>query len=228
MNQIASWKYLGSFEPGPNDPHIPADFSRPYYESYVLSRAQCDALYHEVIGRYSKKQLSRVYMPSGVGSQIDLGARYTHYYDPHSFTIGQELDKLFNDAVSLACQQVWGKVATAVARTQLLGYEERCMFRTHADNSVLSPIGWVRNDPTRDISGILYVSEHAEFSTRPGQFSGGEFVFDNLVDEYNKKIVVKPKKGQLILFPSDPRFIHSVLPVTGGYRIAFVNWWKLS
>ncbi len=85
---------------------------------------------------------------------------------------------------------------------------------------------WKRNNPERDLTGLLYISESVDTPTEPNQFSGGHLLLDNLIMD-NSPVRIRPTKGQLIMFPSHPMFVHQVEPITAGYRISFVNWYSV-
>lgn len=205
---------------------VPTTNPTPYFTSQLLSEAKADALYHEVIAQYTRKQLHRVYQSDGQGDQINLDSRYTHAYDFYQIPGAQEVEAKFNAEVNRVAQMWWGKESVPVYSPQILGYEEKCHFRTHCDNSIWKDNAWFQNDPMRDITALIYVSECVPTVTRPNQHSGGELVLDN-IQMANGPVRIAPKKGQFVMFPSHPVYRHKVTPVTRGYRIAFVNWWSL-
>src|SRR6266850_6362334 len=68
----------------------------------------------------------------------------------------------------------------------------------HADNCRQNEQGdWVANHaPQRDVSAIYYLND---------TFEGGEIVFDR------QRLMVKPRRGLLLAFPSDAAHVHEVL-----------------
>jgi prolyl 4-hydroxylase len=86
------------------------------------------------------------------------------------------------------------------------GYHSR-----HADNCRQNEQGdWVANHtPQRDVSAIYYLND---------EFEGGEIVFERA------QLVVKPRRGLLLAFPSDADHLHEVLPVRGGVRYTMPIW----
>lgn len=205
---------------------VPESHPVPYWSSQLLSPAESDAVYHEVIGQYSTKQLHRVYTADGKGSQVDLNARHTHSYDFYSLQGAAEIERRINAEVERCAQTWWGKTSTPTHSPQILGYEERCKFLSHCDNSIWNHPAWMRNDPLRDISGILYVSDCVALPTATNQYSGGHLVMDNIHTAAGP-VRVFPQKGKFVAFPSHPMYRHQVTPVVRGYRVAFVNWWSL-
>jgi hypothetical protein len=81
----------------------------------------------------------------------------------------------------------------------------------HSDNSELDEDGaWVPNHtPQRAVSALYYLND---------AFAGGEIVFET------QGLVVRPRPGLFLAFPSDERFVHEVLPVTAGRRYSLAIW----
>jgi hypothetical protein len=81
----------------------------------------------------------------------------------------------------------------------------------HADNCRQNEHGdWVANHtPQRDVSAIYYLNE---------AFEGGEIVFEL------QQLIVKPRRGLLLAFPSDADHVHEVLPVRSGVRYTMPIW----
>ena len=83
---------------------------------------------------------------------------------------------------------------------QLLRYKPRDQYPNHYDGP--TELG-------RHISAILYLND---------DYEGGELVFGL------HKVVIKPKKGMLLLFPSNYAYQHRAMPVTKGTKYAMVTW----
>jgi predicted 2-oxoglutarate/Fe(II)-dependent dioxygenase YbiX len=81
----------------------------------------------------------------------------------------------------------------------------------HADNCRQNEQGeWVANHtPHRDVSAIYYLND---------EFDGGEIFFERT------QLMVKPRRGLLLAFPSDADHVHEVLPVRGGVRYTMPIW----
>jgi 2OG-Fe(II) oxygenase superfamily len=86
------------------------------------------------------------------------------------------------------------------------GYHSR-----HADNARQNDQGdWVANHtPQRDVTAIYYLND---------EFDGGEIVFER------QQLVVKPRRGLLLAFPSDAAHLHEVLPLRSGIRYTMPVW----
>lgn len=205
---------------------VPADYPTPYFTSQLLTESEADEVHHAVIAQYKTKQLHQVYQPDGTGSQVNLDSRYTHAYDYYMIPNARSIEAKFNSEVNRVAQMWWNKQSTPIYNPQILGYEEKCRFLTHCDNSVWANNQWFQNDPLRDVTALLYISDCVNTVTRPNQHSGGELVLDN-VQTATGPVRISPKKGQFVMFPSHPAYRHQVTQVTRGYRIAIVNWWQL-
>jgi len=81
----------------------------------------------------------------------------------------------------------------------------------HADNCRQNEQGdWVANHtPQRDVSVIYYLND---------EFDGGEIFFEQT------QLMVKPRRGLVLAFPSDAYHVHEVLPVRSGVRYTMAIW----
>ena len=81
----------------------------------------------------------------------------------------------------------------------------------HADNCRQNEQGdWVPNHtPQPDVSAIYYLNE---------EFEGGEIAFER------EGLVVKPRRGLLLAFPSGRDHVHQVYPVRRGIRYTMPIW----
>ena len=84
----------------------------------------------------------------------------------------------------------------------------------HADNERRKHGRWVRNHtPQRDYTGLLYLNDN---------FTGGELVFPD------RDVVIIPKPGLLVGFPSNHEFIHRVPKVLSGKRYSLPVWFTVN
>ena len=79
-------------------------------------------------------------------------------------------------------------------------------------------------DPDRQFSSLIYLSEYVEQYPGPNPFTGGTLSFSFLFDKGGEMLVIKPRKGLFVSFPSNPIFSHQAHPVTAGFRVAIVDW----
>jgi predicted 2-oxoglutarate/Fe(II)-dependent dioxygenase YbiX len=87
----------------------------------------------------------------------------------------------------------------------LLRYNTGGYYKLHVDTGPKDVVGSSRN-----LSITVVLND---------DFEGGEFVFFE-----DQKKVVKPSKGQVIVFPSNFMFPHEVCEVTKGTRYSIVTW----
>jgi predicted 2-oxoglutarate/Fe(II)-dependent dioxygenase YbiX len=84
----------------------------------------------------------------------------------------------------------------------------------HADNERREHGRWVPNhSPQRDYTGLAYLND---------DFTGGELVFPDL------DVVIAPKPGLLVAFPSNHKFVHAVPKVLSGKRYSLPVWFTVN
>jgi predicted 2-oxoglutarate/Fe(II)-dependent dioxygenase YbiX len=84
-------------------------------------------------------------------------------------------------------------------------------YKRHVDNLLLASrfVEVANGIPTRDISIVGYLND---------DFEGGETFFDR------QNIKVKPKQGNVLVFPSYYTHPHQSLPVIRGRKYSFTSW----
>ncbi|MGE4295007.1 MAG: 2OG-Fe(II) oxygenase [Campylobacterales bacterium] len=104
---------------------------------------------------------------------------------------------------------------------QVLGYGPGDFYGMHADNcSILLDekgeiSGWQPVATQRKITTVLFLND---------DFEGGKLTFDFLKDANGQTLMLTPKAGTMVAFPSNPYFAHTVHPVSAGYRVTLVEW----
>jgi len=95
-------------------------------------------------------------------------------------------------------------------RPEILRYRVGGEYKPHSDaeNWFADERKWKRVID-RDISILIYLNEG---------FVGGEIAFPNF------GMQLQPKRGLLIAFPSDARYLHTARPLISGVRYALVSW----
>jgi 2OG-Fe(II) oxygenase superfamily len=84
----------------------------------------------------------------------------------------------------------------------------------HADNERRKHGRWVPNHtPQRDYTGLVYLNDN---------FTGGELVFPD------RDVVIIPKPGLLVGFPSNHKFVHAVPKVLSGKRYSLLVWFTVN
>ena len=84
----------------------------------------------------------------------------------------------------------------------------------HADNARSENGQWLPNHtPQRDYTGLVYLND---------TFTGGELVFPD------RDVVIIPKRGLFVGFPSNHEFVHAVRNVLSGKRYSLPVWFTLT
>ena len=87
-------------------------------------------------------------------------------------------------------------------------------YTAHADSERREKGRWVPNHtPIRDYTALAYLND---------DFTGGELVFPDL------DVVIAPKTGLLVGFPSNHKFVHSVRSVLSGKRYSLPIWFTVN
>ncbi|WOJ96953.1 2OG-Fe(II) oxygenase [Congregibacter brevis] len=107
----------------------------------------------------------------------------------------------------------FGRKLRSLESPHVLRYTVGSYYRPHADSDDLNldTQRWEKK-LDRDLSLLFYLDD---------DYEGGEIVFPN----FNFRI--RPQAGTLLMFPSDCRYLHGVLPVTQGVRHTIVSWCAL-
>ena len=83
----------------------------------------------------------------------------------------------------------------------------------HADNSRREHGRWLPNHtPQRDYTALVYLNDN---------FTGGELVFPD------RDVVIIPKPGLFVGFPSNHKFVHAVPNVLSGKRYSLPVWFTM-
>lgn len=90
-------------------------------------------------------------------------------------------------------------------------YNEGAKFGKHSDNGGFDCGKAVIHQPNRKFSVLFYLDDYGV------DYEGGELVFPHLIP----KEIIKPKKYQVVIMPSNIYFMHEVREVTKGKRIIF-------
>ena len=84
----------------------------------------------------------------------------------------------------------------------------------HADNERKEHGRWLPNHTTqRDYTGLVYLNDN---------FAGGELVFPD------RDVVIIPKPGLFVGFPSNHEFVHAVPNVLSGKRYSLAVWFTMN
>ena len=78
--------------------------------------------------------------------------------------------------------------------------------------------------PNRQISTILFLTDSVMNITGAHQCIGGNLSFPYIRDQHDEMLIVEPRAGLLVAFPSNPIFLHEVHEVFEGFRMTIVDW----
>jgi len=120
------------------------------------------------------------------------------------------IDKLIETHLTRILSKHFQKTLYWYERPHVLYYMAGGKYDVHADaenhNTLVD--SWIKARD-RDYSILVYLTD---------DFEGGELLFNRFGFRY------KPKRGDLVVFPSDNRYLHTAEPVTSGHRYAIVSW----
>lgn len=107
----------------------------------------------------------------------------------------------------------YGRKLRSLESPHILRYSVGSYYRPHADSDELNldTSRWEKK-LDRDLSLLLYLDD---------EYQGGEITFPNF------DFQIRPRAGTLLMFPSDCRYLHGVMPVTEGIRHTIVSWCAL-
>ena len=188
-----------------------ADESTPPMDVIIKKHALPDKRCDEMV-KYLNKQPRTDCV---VGRANELNARSKALVNSHRITHEVKMGKLKPKIKNLVATEFSNLVEKQLGKTPfwyqgpgVLLYVKGCWYAAHADaeNFVPQANSW-RRDVDRDYSMLFYLSD---------KFEGGNITFNRFGFSY------KPEKGDLIIFPSDNRYLHTAEEVTEGHRYAVV------
>lgn len=138
---------------------------------------------------------------AGNGVNPDVRITSVHDIDPNS-EIHQELLQTIIDGINKYAEKFKGLRISQGEHLRIMRYNEGGFYGVHAD-------GGPGN--VRILSTVLFLND---------DFEGGELIFPN------QDISIKPKAGQLVLFPSNYAYAHESTKITKGIKYCAVSWFK--
>ena len=161
------------------------------------------------------------YKASLVGSGIDESIRKTIIHSPTS-----KIKSLFEKAflqVKEKAERFYGVSFLKGTPLQVLEYKDGGFYKCHADNAseIIKDnklVGYKVVREERKLTTLLFLND---------DFEGGEIEFCHLRYNDGKRVIHKPKAGEMIIFPSHGLFAHEVKPVKNNNRFAVVKWWNV-
>jgi len=205
----------------------------PYiYRENLLTIDEVNLIYKNALKNFVKRAYATVhdYSTGAAGTRLNIDGRYTHNI-PCDAQVYSTLNNTLENRIYPLMQEhyeITGKLQLAES-WQVLGYGQGYFFGNHCDNCIWNAPGhdeqlWWTNTPKRKYSTVIWVNDQVEGYSRTGQYVGGSFVLTRVLDADKKSVVIKPKAGSMITFPSNFQFMHEVRKVLRGYRISCVAW----
>lgn len=114
--------------------------------------------------------------------------------------LDNEIFQSVSKSISLYVEKYPKLVLQQDSGYQFLKYEKGEFYVQHTDSYI--------NEP-RHVSCSFQLND---------DYLGGEFAF------FNREIMIRSKRGSVIMFPSNFMFPHEVMPVTEGTRYSIVTW----
>jgi hypothetical protein len=178
--------------------------SRLLVSGHTLSIKEC-AFLIELYDRYSELSDSKDYNRRPL----------LHYYTVREVD-SESASRMYG--VSLRCKE---KIEVHLSTSELFveSFFVACMSLgdlhiPHADNERRERGRWVPNHtPQRDYTGLAYLND---------DFTGGELVFPD------RDVVITPKPGLFVAFPSNHKFVHAVPKVVSGKRYSLPVWFSVN
>jgi len=124
----------------------------------------------------------------------------------NNYNFRKEIDNLVYESISLAKNQYMQKYkflnVSEDTGYNLLRYNENQFYAQHIDSDY-------GNAPNRVISCSIQLND---------DYEGGEFAF------FNREMLIRSKKGSIIMFPSNFMYPHEIMPVLKGTRYSITTW----
>ena len=197
-----------------------------------LTQQECNLVVSEIQESSSTQRAmvkTRI-LNSVVAPSIDEEIRKTSIYklSEHLETVYQETFLKYQNKI----ENYFSMALTTATKLQALEYQIDDFYIKHADDSSEivdkegNTIGFICVAQQRKLTTVLFVSSHESKKdiNSINSFDGGELIFNYLYDANGKQIELRPKAGDMIVFPSNPYFSHEVRPVKSGYRATLVQW----
>lgn len=184
--------------------HLPISFCKHLVSGLATSPAMSSGVYNAATGSEMVDNYHR--------SSKALNAPADVY---------QDALLLINTAVNYHASSLLAKKATLVEPLQFLKYSasEQGHFLAHTDNAYYDAAGkFMHTAPKRHLTCVAYIND---------DYEGGDFIMHSVKNADGSVFKIKPSIGELIIFPSDIRFLHEVQNVTAGTRYSIVSWFSL-
>lgn len=195
-----------------------------------LTPGECEEIvaYTKALNDAEQAQVKRLKLGSVVDPEVDEEIRKTAIHKlPESLT--ESYRRQFMERQH-AIETFFATALTTATDIQVLEYTKGAFYIKHADDSNElvnddgETVGFVQVAPQRKITTVLFVTSHSDHTGDGNGFEGGELLFNYLCDVHGHPVTLRPKAGDMVVFPSNPIFSHEVKPVKSGYRLTMVQW----
>jgi len=179
----------------------------------VLDKKECE----KIINSLKKDE---TYKAKLISKGLDEEIRKTILHKPT-----EEIRRIFENVINSKKDEIekfFGVSLLKGTDIQILEYKDGGFYKRHADNSSEiykgnELMGYKLIAPERKITTLLFLND---------DFEGGEIEFCHLRYNNGKRVIFKPRAGEMIVFPSHGLFAHEVKKVRGN-RFAIVKWWSV-
>ena len=165
---------------------------------YAASQSQSDLEIYAEAGSAEASGVKREVNADRISSRVELGKRQA--------TIDRWVAKIMYDMLAPTLK-------TGVREytpPDLMRYDVGGYYKAHADSEIFeASSGTWKKVLDRDYSLLLYLND---------DYVGGGLRFVHFNYSY------QPRKGDLLVFPSDNLYLHEAEPVTEGVKFVIVSW----
>jgi predicted 2-oxoglutarate/Fe(II)-dependent dioxygenase YbiX len=124
----------------------------------------------------------------------------------NNYNFRKEIDNFVYESISYAKNKYMEKYKSLNVFEDtgynLLRYDENQFYAQHTDSDY-------ENVPNRVIACSIQLND---------DYEGGEFAF------FNREMLIRSKKGSIIMFPSNFMYPHEIMPVIKGTRYSITTW----
>ncbi len=201
--------------------HISKEDYPVYIKENYLEPGQCDGIVNSLLSRGMSKETTTT------GGNLKAERKTL------SLRLTEDDEALFYKKIDEEKQEIekyFGLRITASEAVNALGYPPGGEYRAHCDNcmplfnSSGNMTGFEHNMPGRVLSTILFLTDGVDEISGENQCVGGNLMFNRFLDRGGEPLLIEPKKGLFIAFPSNPYYQHQVFTVYEGFRVSLVDW----
>lgn len=179
-------------------------------------KALCDTL-------LKTSENERQYAPIFTEEQklhVNLRLRTVHYlYQQEMLDNSPVVQEVVKKIIS-EIKRHWGVDVEVHDRPYAAGYAPGFFITDHSDNCTTKDGVPIVNNTKRRFTALLYLN------TKGVDYDGGQLDFPSIRNESNALLTPSHNAGSLVIFPSNPLFLHGVSKVRWGYRVVLVSFFR--